>query len=78
MREFQQIAIEHACRLASAGRALDTLTNLMGVDGNEHNLSRDDITGLKHAVRAIAGYVSAASLAIYEAAEMRGEQEVSQ
>ena len=78
MRELQIIAMEQGDRLVSAGRALDTLVNLLGVDGSEHHLRSSDVTGLQHAVRAIAGYVSIAGSTIYEAAEMAGALEVTQ
>lgn len=78
MRELQRLAIEHGDLLSSAGRALETVANLLGVDGAEHHLGSADINGLTHAVRAIAGYVEAAGLSIYEAAEMAGALEVTQ
>lgn len=75
MRDLIPLAIEHGDRLQSTGYALETLANLLGCDGSEHHLTRQDINGLTHAVRALAGYAFAAGLEIYEAAELAGALE---
>lgn len=72
MRDLIPLAIEHGDRLCSTAYALKTLADLIGCDGSEHHLSEQDINGLTHAVRALAGYVGAAALELYEAAEMAG------
>jgi hypothetical protein len=78
MSNLGKLAIEHGDLLASTGYALKTLADLLGVDGSEHNLTQHDTNGLTHAVRALAGYVSAAGLALYDAAEMAGALEAKQ
>ncbi len=75
MRDLPSLAIEHGDRLQSTGYALETLANLLGVDGSEHHLTPSDINGLAHAVRALAGYVFAAGAGLYEAAELAGALE---
>ena len=72
MRNLVRLAIDHGDRLQSTGYALETLANLLGADGSEHDLTPSDINGLTHAVRALAGYVSAAGLEVYEAGELAG------
>jgi len=72
MRDLTRLAIDHGDRLQSTGYALETLANLLGADGSEHHLSYADINGLTHAVRALAGYASAAGLELYEAGELAG------
>ncbi len=75
MRDLIPLAIEQGDRLQSTGYALETLANLLGGDGSEHHLTQQDINGLTHAVRALAGYVFGAGLEIYEAAELAGALE---
>lgn len=75
MRDLLPLAIEHGDRLESAGYALETLANLLGCDGSEHHLTRQDVNGLTHAVRALAGYARAAGSELYEAAELAGALE---
>ena len=75
MRDLLPLAIEHGDRLQSAAYALETLANLLGCDGSEHHLTRQDINGLTHAVRALAGYASAAGAELYVAAELAGALE---
>nr|WP_286948729.1 hypothetical protein [Pseudomonas sp. UBA6718] len=75
MRDLLPLAIEHGDRLQSTGYALETLANLLGCDGSEHHLTQQDINGLTHAVRALAGYAFAAGSEIYEAAELAGALE---
>lgn len=70
MRDLLPLAIEHGDRLQSTGYALETLANLLGCDGSEHHLSRQDINGLTHAVRALGGYALAAGAELYEAVQL--------
>lgn len=78
MSNLTTLAIDHGDLLQSTAYALETLANLLGADGSEHHLARSDTNGLIHAVRALSGYVSAAGLALYEAAELAGEREAKQ
>lgn len=78
MSNLSTLAIDHGDLLQSTAYALETLANLLGADGSEHHLTRSDTNGLTHAVRALSGYVSAAGMALYEAAELAGELEAKQ
>lgn len=53
MRELTQAAYQHGSTLTQAGIALETIGNLLGCDGGEHYLNRDDRNGLHHAVAVI-------------------------
>ncbi|MCQ4280468.1 hypothetical protein NA643_15345 [Pseudomonas stutzeri] len=74
MMALNSLATELGNRLQSAAYGLETLGNLLGADGSEHLLSDADMSGLAHAVCALAGYVQAAGLELFEAAEMESEQ----
>jgi hypothetical protein len=74
MSNLARLAIDHGDRLMSASYALETIANLLGCDGFEHHLGKDDINGLNHAIRALAGYSWAAGSALYEAAEQEAKQ----
>jgi hypothetical protein len=50
-------ADDHGNRLATAGLALETLANLLGLDGSEHHLSDAQAYGLTCAVSAIGALV---------------------
>jgi hypothetical protein len=78
MSSLGKLAIDHGDLLGSAGYALEAIANLLGADGSEHHLTPGDTNGLTHAVRALAGYVSAAGFALYEAAELAGALEAKQ
>ncbi len=78
MSNLGKLAIDHGDLLQSTAYALETLADLLGADGSEHHLTRSDTNGLTHAVRALSGYVSAAGMALYEAAELAGELEAKQ
>lgn len=78
MSNLSTLAIDHGDLLQSTAYALETLADLLGADGSEHHLTRSDTNGLTHAVRALSGYVSAAGMALYEAAELAGELEAKQ
>lgn len=69
-------AIRHGDMLDSAGHALETLANLLGCDGSEHHLTKDDHSGLLHAVRTISSYLKSAGFDLYEAAELAGALEI--
>ena len=78
MSNLSALAIDHGDLLQSTAYALETLANLLGADGCEHHFTRSDTNDLTHAVRALSGYVSAAGMALYEAAELAGELEAKQ
>lgn len=73
MNHLTQLALDHGDRLQSTGYALTTLADLLGADGSEHHLTKSDINGLTHAVRALGGYAFAAGMELYEAAELAGD-----
>lgn len=74
-RRVLKAAIDHGDLLGSAGYALETLADLLGCDGSEHDLTGDEYSGLLHAVRTIGGYIKAAGLDLYESAELAGALE---
>lgn len=74
MSDLNRLATDHGDRLISVGYAMETIANLLGCDGQEHDLSKDDINGLTHAARALAGYVRESGSALYEAAEQEAKQ----
>ena len=48
---------EHGYHMEAAGMALDTVGELLGADGSEHNLLPNQVQGLNHAVVALAALV---------------------
>ncbi|MEB0129724.1 hypothetical protein [Pseudomonas sp. CCI2.4] len=63
------VADDHGNRLATAGLALETLANLLGLDGSEHGLSDSQAYGLTCAVSAIAALIRDAGFDLCEKAE---------
>lgn len=78
MRDLKSLALEHGDLLLSTGYALETLANLLGADGSQHELTPDEYSGLTHAVRALSGYAGAAGLVLSGAAVMADAQEGEQ
>lgn len=60
LNSLAKAADDHGNRLATAGMALETLADLLGLDGGEHHLSDVQMYGLSCAVRAIGSLVRAA------------------
>ncbi|WP_443697668.1 hypothetical protein [Pseudomonas sp.] len=63
-------ADDHGNRLATAGMALETLANLLGLDGSEHGLSDSQAHGLAWAVSSIAALVRDAGFDLCDKAEI--------
>lgn len=64
-----RVALKHGDQLFSAGCALETLADLLGLGPNDHDLSKEEQSGLIHAIKAIGGLVYAAGCEIYDVAE---------
>lgn len=69
MRELTQAAYQHGSTLTQAGIALETIGNLLGCDGSEHHLNRDDRNGLHHAVAVIGALLKDAGYKLCGQAE---------
>lgn len=67
--QLTRAALHHGDRLFSAGLALETLVDLLGLGDSDADLTSDEFTGLLHAVRVIGGFVYAAGSEIYDLAE---------
>lgn len=68
-----RIAYDHGDSLMSVGFALETITDLLGCDGSEHNLTTEHLNGLANAVRVIGVYIAAAGLELCEHSEALGK-----
>jgi hypothetical protein len=73
MREVIQLADAVGNNLTGAGIALETLADLLGADGCEHDLNYQQITGLAQAVAVIGTYVKGAGFNLCQAAELAQE-----
>ncbi|MFN9528576.1 MAG: hypothetical protein ACK561_17910 [Pseudomonadaceae bacterium] len=69
MRELTQAAYQHGSTLTQAGIALETIGNLLGCDGGEHYLNRDDRNGLHHTVAVIGALLKDAGYKLCAQAE---------
>lgn len=65
-------ADDHGNRLTTAGLALETLANLLGLDGSEHHLSDSQAYGLTCAVSSIGALIREAGFDLC----IKAEQEV--
>lgn len=74
--DLAQLTTFHGDHLLSASHAMEYISNLLGVDGVEHDLSQQDISGLIHSIRVIGGYLRLAGYELYEAGEALQVQEV--
>ncbi|WP_277372473.1 hypothetical protein [Pseudomonas sp. AA-38] len=64
--------------LTSAGIGLETIANLLGVDGIERHLSDNDVSGLRHALLALGTHIKNAGYDLCQAVEDTQEsQEVA-
>lgn len=70
---FTTLVSAHSDLLVSLGYALETVGNLLGADGEEHNLSQADYIGLAHATRAMAGYAMSAGIDLLHAADRESQ-----
>ncbi|MEA9997195.1 hypothetical protein QN382_03525 [Pseudomonas sp. 10B1] len=64
-----QVADDHGNRLTTAGMALETLANLLGLDGSEHGLSDSQAYGLSCAISSIGALVRDAGFDLCSKAE---------
>jgi hypothetical protein len=71
-QRLKQAAWEHGNYLTSAGYGLITLGDLLGADGSEHFLTKDNLNGLQHAVVALGAMVRDSGIALTERAELAG------
>ncbi|MBT8764794.1 hypothetical protein [Metapseudomonas boanensis] len=73
MSKLARIAGQHGNRMVVAGCALNTIADLLGCDGVEHHLSAQQVNGLHHAVKALAGLIQIAGFELCEHAEQEGK-----
>lgn len=73
MRNLIRLADRIGNDLAGAGYALEDLGNLLGADGSEHHINKDDANGLQHAVVAISAYIRKAATELCVAVEEEQE-----
>lgn len=66
---FHEKVKRRAGGMVSAGYALNTISDLLGRDGCEHDLTHDDINGLLHVVHALGSYVTNVAFDLYGAAD---------
>ncbi|HUE93578.1 hypothetical protein [Pseudomonas sp.] len=72
MSDLPRIANKLGSTLAQAGMGLKTISELLGCDGCEHDLTEENINGLHHAVAAIADLVAMAGY------ELCGQVEIAE
>lgn len=70
MSDFLRMADKIGDHLTSAGYALETLSRLLGGDGIEHYLSKEDAKGLIHAVRALGETIRETGYELCNAVEL--------
>ncbi|WGK61486.1 hypothetical protein QAO71_15785 [Halopseudomonas sp. SMJS2] len=73
--QLTRVALHHGDRLFSAGLALETLGDLLGLGPSDPDLTSDEFTGLLHAVKAIGGFVYAAGSELYDVAKNEEAQD---
>lgn len=69
-----RISYEHGDSLMAVGYALEAITDLLGCDGSEHNLTTAHLNGLANAVRVIGVYIAAAGIELCEHSEALGKR----
>lgn len=68
-QSLTRAAADHGNNLAVAGLALETLANLLGLDGGEHHLTDTQTYGLSCAVHSIGTLVREAGFELCAQAE---------
>ncbi len=67
--QLARLAYDHGDSLMSAGYALEAITDLLGCDGADHNLTPAHLNGLANAVRVIGAHIAAAGIELCEHSE---------
>lgn len=70
MSELSRSAYKLGSSLTQAGMGLRTISDLLGCDGCEHHLTKENINGLHHAVAAIGDLVAMTGYELCEKAEI--------
>ncbi|MNO63525.1 hypothetical protein D3C76_542330 [compost metagenome] len=70
MRNVIQLADRIGSNLTGAGLALETLADLLGADGCEHDLNYQQLTGLANAVAVLGIYIKGAGYDLCTAVEL--------
>ncbi|WP_425327996.1 hypothetical protein [Pseudomonas nitroreducens] len=73
MRNLVSLADKIGSNLACAGHGLETIANLLGADGCEHHLTKEDAYGLAHAALALSALIKGAGYDLCIAVEVEQE-----